>query len=203
MDEQSFLALASEKHLSSVRRWWCWRCWRRCPPNNFFVCNIENRTERTHDGVGAPSRRWDGARPGPGRLGPATRAAAPRDLAREARARGGRRGGLPGAARVPRRVPARAPRVRRGALATRRGGQTSPPPSASSPAGRKYPDVRGRASSDPVQEGGGGGGMDGTLVLFAYCLFGVKKYYFFLFSFLCLVWHVIERYGREISTVQR
>ena len=28
-----------------------------------------------------------------------------------------------------------------------------------------------------------------------YCLFGVKKYIFSLFSFLCLVWHVIERYG--------
>ena len=27
----------------------------------------------------------------------------------------------------------------------------------------------------------------------SYCLFGVN--YFFLFSFLCLIWHVIKRYG--------
>ena len=26
---------------------------------------------------------------------------------------------------------------------------------------------------------------------------------FFLFSFLCLIWHVIKRYGRELSTVRR
>ena len=28
-----------------------------------------------------------------------------------------------------------------------------------------------------------------------YCLFGVNKYIFFYFHFLCLIWHVIERYG--------
>ena len=30
-----------------------------------------------------------------------------------------------------------------------------------------------------------------------YCLFGVNKY-FFLFSFFCLIWHVIERYGKSL-----
>ena len=38
--------------------------------------------------------------------------------------------------------------------------------------------------------------------VFIYCLFGVDKI-IFLFSFLCLIWHVIERYGQELSTVQR
>ena len=29
----------------------------------------------------------------------------------------------------------------------------------------------------------------------SYCLFGVKKYIFFFLHFLCLIWHVIQRYG--------
>ena len=28
-----------------------------------------------------------------------------------------------------------------------------------------------------------------------YCLFGVKKYFFFYFHVLCLIWHVVKRYG--------
>ena len=36
-----------------------------------------------------------------------------------------------------------------------------------------------------------------------YCLFALNKIIFFLFSFLCLIWHVIERYGWKLYTVQR
>ena len=40
------------------------------------------------------------------------------------------------------------------------------------------------------------------------CVFGTvclgsTNILFFLFSFLCLIWHVIKRYGRELSTVRR
>ena len=36
-----------------------------------------------------------------------------------------------------------------------------------------------------------------------YCLFVLNKIIFFLFSFLCLIWHVIERNVWELSTVRR
>ena len=38
--------------------------------------------------------------------------------------------------------------------------------------------------------------------MFVYCLFALNKI-IFLISFSCLIWYCIERYGRELSTVQR